>query len=136
MALKRDIAEIKEQLGKVTEKLTKLDLLEEKIQTIEERLVKIDNLEEQIIQLDKTVQGVTNSQNFISKQYEDQRKTIDNVLNQNKDLKIKNEELTQQVIMTNSSFQKLEDEINNFGAIRSKNNVRIIWDTHNKKRKY
>ena len=117
MATKKDINEIKEQLkdkseikgqlGKITEKLSILDTLEETVKT---ELNRINGLEEQIN--DENVKGVTESQNFISEQYDDQRNTINNVLNQNKELKSKNEELTAQLIDTNKNIVKLQDEIN------------------------
>ena len=117
MATKKDINEIKEQLkdkseikgqlGKITEKLSILDTLEETVKT---ELNRINGLEEQIN--DENVKGVTESQNFISEQYDDQRNIINNVLNQNKELKSKNEELTAQLIDTNKNIVKLQDEIN------------------------
>ena len=117
MATKKDINEIKEQLkdkseikgqlGKITEKLSILDTLEETVKT---ELNRINGLEEQIN--DENVKGVTESQNFISEQYDNQRNTINNVLNQNKELKSKNEELTAQLIDTNRNIVKLQDEIN------------------------
>ena len=119
MATKKDIneikeqlkgkSEIKEQLGKITDKLSILDTLEETVKT---QLNRINGLEEQINNLDENVKDVTESQNFISEQYDDQRNTINNVLNQNKELKSKNEELTAQLIDTNKNIVKLQDEIN------------------------
>ena len=119
MATKKDIneikeqlkgkSEIKEQLGKITDKLSILDTLEETVKT---QLNRINGLEEQINNLDENVKEVTESQNFISEQYDDQRNTINNVLNQNKELKSKNEELTAQLIDTNKNIVKLQDEIN------------------------
>ena len=105
----KDISEIKEQLGKITEKLSILDTLEETAKT---QLNRINGLEEQINNLGENVKEVTESQNFISEQYDDQRNTINNVLNQNKELKSKNEELTAQLIDANKNIVKLHDEIN------------------------
>ena len=106
----KDISEIKEQLGKITEKLSILDTLEETLKT---QLNRINGLEEQINKnVNENVKDVTESQDFISKQYDDQRNTINNVLNQNKELKSKNEELTAQLIDTNKNIVKLQDEIN------------------------
>ena len=121
----KDISEIKQQLGKITEKLLILDILEETVKT---QLNRINGLEEQINNLDENVKEVTESQNFISEQYDDQRNTINNVLNQNKELKSKNEELTAQLIDTNKNVVKLQDEINDLEQY-----ARNIWNTQNEK---
>ena len=82
----KDISEIKEQLGKITEKLSILDTLEETAKT---QLNRINGLEEQINNLGENVKEVTESQNFISEQYDDQRNTVNNVLIEIKNSKAK-----------------------------------------------
>ena len=96
-------------MGKITEKLSILDTLEETFKT---QINRINGLEELINNLDENVKEITESQNFISEQYDDQRNTINNVLNQNKELKCKNEIPTAQLIDTNKNIVKLQDEIN------------------------
>ena len=64
-----------------------------KLEKIEEKLNNIDKLEEKITNLEKSIIDISKSQEFISKEYDNQKNIIDNIMKDNVKLRTLNKEL-------------------------------------------